>query len=68
MAAAARQGDLFNQGPNSDQVLPLRSAQLPDELSISEAQLQTWQARIHRHQAPLFQGSATPGALSLIHI
>ena len=62
MAAAARQGDLFNQGPNSDQVLPLRSAQLPDELSISDEQLQTWQARIHRHQAPLFQGSATPGA------
>ena len=60
---AARQGDLFSQEQNaSGQDPTLREAHLPQQLTITAEQLQAWQSRIHRHQAPLFAGTAAPSA------
>lgn len=58
MGPAARQGDLFARH-HADETPPTEHhrAQLPELLTITAEQLQTWQSRIHGHQAPLLHGA-----------
>ena len=51
MAAAPRQGDLFNQAAAG------ASDQQAAALTLTADQLRSWQERVHRAQAPLFERS-----------
>ena len=53
MAAAPRQGDLFNQPAAS------ASDQQEASLTLTADQLRSWQERVHRLQAPLFEATAS---------
>ena len=52
MAAAPRQGDLFNQPAAGT------SDQQEASLTLTADQLRSWQERVHRLQAPLFKATA----------
>ena len=52
MAAAPRQGDLFNQPAAG------ASDQQEASLTLTADQLRSWQERVHRLQAPLFEATA----------
>ena len=63
MAPSTRQGDLFGALEAQPDPLPSpRSTQLPEELTITAAQLRDWQGRIHRHQQPLLHHPQPRGA------
>lgn len=67
MPPSSRQGDLFSASDAQQGAAPMpRSTQLPEALTITAAQLQAWQARIHRHQQPLLHQPQTQGEQTLL--
>jgi len=67
MVPSSRQGDLFSASDAQQGAAPMpRSTQLPEALTITAAQLQAWQARIHRHQQPLLYQPQPQGEQTLL--